>query len=479
MNALIEGFPLEWQQQAILKSELTVKYWITSTFYRQQQEKQVDYTLHDSKKAIFGRDAFENSKNTKIPLYKNDRFYKENYELINFAEKILRLRRYQYSKIRKDIFKDDASLRRFVFKEISFWDHILDKYKINVVVLEAMPHTHFSYIIYYLAKLKGIKTMIFHRAADGVLMRFFLAESMDDLTPEHECNDASNAIKIKPNRKSGPPLYSVLVKENPWNQKIYLSTVAKGLLEFFYAPINFFDKLSARKSLFMERLKLSFVGKFYKIEYIWHSTKVIPIKKFIYLPLHVRPEDSSYPVAGDFEDVMYCAEYLLDRLDNDIMLVIKEHPNQRYLDGNMYHGFYRDLTKLNNVVLLDISVKTDDILDKCEFVATTTGQTGWEALLKDKPAVVFSQAWYQNFPYVYHIDDVDIMSLIYKDQEINRAHIDSYYNKYISSTFPGASNLVVAHALGITMKENIHSISCAIDQKLHDWGLADQAFVKE
>jgi len=187
--------------------------------------------------------------------------------------------------------------------------------------------------------------------------------------------------------------------------------------------------------------------------------------------MHVRPEDSSYPVGGDFEDIYYCAEYLLDRLDDNIVIAMREHPNQRYLDGNMYRGYYKNLLKLGNIVLLDMSVNSDDIIDQCELVATTTGQTGWEAILKNKPAILFSHPWYEKCPYAYSIDDIDLMEFILNKPHIDSKKVDEYYNQYLASTSPGSTNLVVAHALGISMEENIQSISSSINLKLDEWGI--------
>jgi len=137
----------------------------------------------------------------------------------------------------------------------------------------------------------------------------------------------------------------------------------------------------------------------------------------------------------------------------------------------MYIGYYKDLIRLGNIVLLDMSVNNDDIINQCEFVATATGQTGWEAILKDKPAVIFSHPWYEKCPYAYHIDDIDIMKLISNKPQIDRKEIDKYYSQYLASTFPGSTNLVVAHALGISMEENIQSISSSINLKLDEWGI--------
>ena len=90
---------------------------------------------------------------------------------------------------------------------------------------------------------------------------------------------------------------------------------------------------------------------------------------------------------------------------------------------------------------------------------------------KGKPVVLFASAWYQNFPYVYFVDDVNVMSLVNGDVVVNDDEINDFYNRYLLSTYPGTSNLVVVHALDISMQENISAISQSINDKLIQWHL--------
>ena len=465
MRALVDGFPKVWQHDAIANSNLFVKYWLTSK-HNHKIYGENDCVFHDDGLSLSGmRAPAEVSYREK---YLPDKFYCDNKNLIDIVEKMLRLRVYNYSKINSYIYKDQSTLRRFIFKEISYWDYVLKKYKIEIVVHEAMPHTHDSYIIYYLAKINNIKTMIFHRASDGISMRFFLAESMDDLTPIRVI-DSDDRNRSKPKRNAGPPVYSDYGKDNPWNQSVYISDVLKGIAKIMKNPFVFAVTFPKKFSILVERLKLALVRFIYKLEYRSLCTDTLPNKKIIYFPLHVRPEDSSYPVGGNFEDIIYCIEYIRGKIDDDVIIAIKEHPNQRYLDGNMYFGYYRELMKHKNIILLDQKLTSDEIIDKCNIVMTTNGQTGWECLLKGKPVVLFATAWYTDFPYVFFVDDVDVMSLINGDVHVDREKVDEFYSTYLSSSYPGTTNLVVEHALDISMEDNIASISGAINDKVSEW----------
>jgi len=465
MRALIDGFPMVWQHQAITDSDLSIQYWLSS-MQNHKIDGENDCVFHDDTRSLSGtRASAESSYREK---YLSDKFYCDNKNLIDIVEKMLRLRVYSYSKINSYIFKNHNTLRRFIFKEISYWDYVLKKYKIEIVVHEAMPHTHDSYIIYYLAKINNIKTMIFHRAPDDMSMRFFLAESMDDLTPMRAI-DSDDYNSQAPKRNAGPPAYSKYGKDNPWNQNIYITDVLKGIAKSITNPIVFAITFRKKISILVERLRLAIVRFIYRMEYRFLCTDTLPNKKMIYFPMHVRPEDSSYPIAGNFEDPIYCLEYIREKIDDDVVIAIKEHPNQRYLDGNMYFGYYRELIKHKNIILIDQKLTSDEIIDKCNIVMTPTGHTGWECLLKDKPVILFASAWYKDFPYVFFVDDVDVMSLINGDVHVDSEKVDEFYSTYLLSTYPGTTNLVVEHALDISMQDNIGSISGAINDKLSEW----------
>jgi hypothetical protein len=471
MNALIEGFPLLWQQDIIHKCNVTLSYWISSDCYNWERKIE-GCVYHDSMDAIQGREFFERSHDLgKIELYKKNSYYESNVELIDTVIRILQLRKYQYSKTNNKFYKDINSLRRFVCSEIAYWDYVLEKSNIDVVILESMPHLHYHYIIYYLAKMKGVNVIFFHRASDGIEMRYYLCSSMDELTPVH-ANSKKTDIKLTPVRDYGIPTYAVYDSDNPWDQKIYFSKIFKQSLKLFISPKDFFGGFYSRVKKLFELIKISVFRELNKIEYRLYSSKNIPIGDFIYFPLFVRPEDSSFPVGGNFEDPIYCIEYLLDKLDcldKEFTLVVKEHPNQRCLDGNMYHGFYKDLIKLGKVVLLDQDVSSSKIIESCKCVVTVTGQTGWEALLKNKPVIRFSHPWYEKCNYVYHVDDLDSLFLFFKSNDFDASHVDDFYNSYLNSTYPGAVNLVIIHAVDITMEENVTTAANAINARISSW----------
>ena len=107
MIALIDGFPLVWQQEAITDSDLSVRYWLSN----KQNHKiygENDCIFHDDVLSLSGtRPSAEVSYREK---YLSDKFYCDNKNLIDIVEKILRLRVYNYSKINSYIFSNSHNL---------------------------------------------------------------------------------------------------------------------------------------------------------------------------------------------------------------------------------------------------------------------------------------------------------------------------------------------------------------------------------
>jgi hypothetical protein len=65
--------------------------------------------------------------------------------------------------------------------------------------------------------------------------------------------------------------------------------------------------------------------------------------------------------------------------------------------------FYDDLVRLPNVRLLPIDGHDIfELIDQARAVATVTGKTSWEGVLRGKPSLVFGYAWYRDCAGVFY-----------------------------------------------------------------------------
>lgn len=132
------------------------------------------------------------------------------------------------------------------------------------------------------------------------------------------------------------------------------------------------------------------------------SLKGIEHKNYFFMALHMEPE-ASIQVNTKFSDQLTIAKQVSSMLPDGVFLYIKEHPHQfnmnypdrsYYLPGvNKFRSvrFYEELLKLPNVRLIDIAIPSEQLISKSKAVLTLSGTASTEAVLLNKPAIMFSQ----------------------------------------------------------------------------------------
>jgi capsule polysaccharide modification protein KpsS len=89
-------------------------------------------------------------------------------------------------------------------------------------------------------------------------------------------------------------------------------------------------------------------------------------------------------------------------------LIVKEHPSMFRNNFNIrvrFSDFYKNISKLSNVSLASLSIESFDLIDKSNGIITITGTVGLEALLRDRPVLVYGDAQFKNFKNVYNQRD--------------------------------------------------------------------------
>jgi hypothetical protein len=122
---------------------------------------------------------------------------------------------------------------------------------------------------------------------------------------------------------------------------------------------------------------------------------------YVYLPLQFQPEISTLTYAIRFEDQAHLARELSKALPAGWRLYVKDHTS---MVGRRSRAFYRELTELYNVTLVDARVNTFDLIKGAKAVATITSTAGWEAFIFGKPVVVFGDVFFEQCPGVAKFD---------------------------------------------------------------------------
>ena len=76
------------------------------------------------------------------------------------------------------------------------------------------------------------------------------------------------------------------------------------------------------------------------------------------------------------------------------LVYVKEHPAQWLKRGfnfaaSRYRGYYEKISKIKNVRLVPVQTDTYSLMRGAEAVATVSGVPGTEAILRQKPVLIF------------------------------------------------------------------------------------------
>ena len=136
-----------------------------------------------------------------------------------------------------------------------------------------------------------------------------------------------------------------------------------------------------------------------KIYYKMHSIKNIEDENYIFYPLHMEPEAANLARAT-LGCQLFIIEQVSQLLPEGYFLYVKEHPDQfasTQLDKYYYKAlqnfrnidFYKRISMLRNVKMLDICTPSSRLIDNSKAVLSIAGSALIEAVAKNKPIIVF------------------------------------------------------------------------------------------
>lgn len=128
-------------------------------------------------------------------------------------------------------------------------------------------------------------------------------------------------------------------------------------------------------------------------EYLMRKNKYFktPIEgeKYIYMPLHLIPESTTFVLAPFYINELHIIEAVSKSLPAGWYLYVKEH---QAMVGERSIEFYKRVSRLSNVKMVQMNYYTDPKpwITNSQGVVTISGTTAFEAALLGKRSVVFS-----------------------------------------------------------------------------------------
>jgi hypothetical protein len=341
--------------------------------------------------------------------------------------------------------------KRLYYDLVQYWHGVLTSMKPDAVVFYIMPSLAHSYVLYSLAKILGIKTVLCLPIQRGpnshrILITSDIKNGSDKLIKELSrtgnirFEDLSEDIRdyymarTEPKEKIQFTDIAKRVIRDSASKRSGLRKIPSLLLRLVLSFINgtFFKKVKSRfYSAFFGRSRLVSLGKNYigivywekmrewrkevrgfRNEYKLLQTEVDLRKKFVFVGLHYQPESSTSPAGGVFKDQLLMIDILSYSMPPDWVIYVKEHPIQWVEDFNQTHlgrykGYYREIASKKNVFLVPASLTSDKFIEKCQAVATISGTLGAEAIYRGKPVLVFGYPPYKECGEMLKVWDVE------------------------------------------------------------------------
>lgn len=341
---------------------------------------------------------------------------------------------------REDYFNSVFSRKKHVYYEyLKFFNGLLKKFQPDAILFNDAPHFIIGYVSYILAKIFGIKTimldipsintrcMVMNDYKDRSLLleglrnsrgKNFKIEDLDKDIRDYYLN------QINPDIDS-TPLYKKKIKEargplrSPTLKVFVKHIICLTIFKVAFAYLKMFLTKSCAAGIdgdiFGIRLKI-LANKWYraserfKKEYLELQIKPDLSKKFIYIPLHLQPEDNTCPMGDVFEDQILMVDIIASSVPDDWVVYVKENiiqwsPNLVRSDLYRYKGYYKKIASLRNTHLIPAEINSFDLINKSQAVATVAGTAGWEAVLMSKPALIFGYVWYMYCEGVFRVSD--------------------------------------------------------------------------
>lgn len=284
--------------------------------------------------------------------------------------------------------------------------------KIEVVVFARIPHLGSDFLLYKIAEALDLRVLLLQQMLIPE-NRFFICSRIHDFglllrSPAiFDCDDLPE-IKWKQAQSWGYMDSVRKIKIRRMETKAKLSP-ARRVLSDFKRILK--GKNSDGVQSFREQIL--HLEELHYLDHISMASTDDPdlTNPFIYFAFHLQPEMTTSALGGEFVDQALALERLSKRLPAGWKILAKENPKQTAFMRD--EAFFARLRNLSNVVLVGPDVSTYLLLERCELIATITGTVGWEALLNEKPVLVFGWPWYRNFPGVfeYH-DNIDIEKIV-------------------------------------------------------------------
>ena len=340
-----------------------------------------------------------------------------------------------------------------------FKSFILKIKDLSSIVFDNIPHMPWDLTLFYIAKIMNVKTLILRRTNIGGVSYIcedfrpnklnykfkYINNTNDIFKSEKNLDEKINILRKSEFAKS--QIDGIWPEEFKDKKKInnFFGDNLTHYLSIFYSLIKVpkLQTLGANKMTFLNstfsrqrsinrlnffKLKKDYRNKLRKLikedEKFSKNLKNLQNINYIFFPLHFQPERSTLPEGYSFDKQYMAIRLLSENIDNNLKIIVKDHPKQYYSD--LRNHFYRNedylkkISEINNVIVVSRNHNYKQLLDNALITASISGSVTWQGLLIGKPGITFSDTWLSDCESVltmFNIDNVksEINKLLIKN----------------------------------------------------------------
>jgi hypothetical protein len=331
-----------------------------------------------------------------------------------------------------------ADRRRVFHYLIRFWQKKLDLINPDFVYFTGTPHEVSDYVLFAVAEARGVQTVMWqdsHPFCAKILTRNWRSPWLE----QFRRREASNQFEEELNTYFEKNSADYATAAPPWAREDVLNddaichrriknkgrarTLLTSSLVSLRELLNYSQRLSRnyaklfsmspwatlslRSLLFASRL-FQVLSKFIDTRLALRSYAAlasfeIPKQNFVAFFLHYQPEMTVNPMGWVRGDQALAISSIARALPTGWSVVIKEHPSQfDSRQAGFFTGrdkfFYQRLLSIPKTVLVSNEVNAFELIDASSGVSTISGTVGAQALVRNKPVLVFGDSWYSGSP---------------------------------------------------------------------------------
>ena len=370
--------------------------------------------------------------------------------------------------------------KHFYYNMLQYWQGILKKTNPEMIIFNNIPHSPYEYLIYELAQVLKIKTLIIEGTwiSDRAYVYNNFREPILALEEQKKLNAGKNftVADLAPDLqkyylKQTNPEADVTPLYIPMQFKQYLgkNLIKRRLTHFKHALIK--DSLLKETIIWLKKE----IGHNLKKDY--EKLQVEPDLKndYVYVPLHLQPEMTTSPQGDIFVDQLLMLETLSYTLPDNWIIYVKEHPIQWLFRGvnyceSRYKGFYEKIASLKKVYLVPINFNSIQLVSHAKTVATVTGTAAWEGVLRSKPGLVFGYPWYRQCEGIFTITNTEDCRIIFEKikagYKIEPQKVINFLYYFDQITIHGYINMDIKNNTDLTLEQSATNIRQALLNQL-------------